>query len=152
MEELNRLITKAEGLAADKTMSAEASAAIATATAKAKEITTESAEADIQAATKNLIAAIETAEASIARYDLLTSLINSATSLTTEYMQTETLTTLQNSINAAMLIDGKSTNSEVETAIKNIETATEDAKSCISAYTALKNEIEKIREQVQNLE
>lgn len=143
MEELNRLITKAEGLAADKTMSAEASAAIATATAKAKEITTESAEADIQAATKNLIAAIETAEASIARYDLLTSLINSATSLTTEYMQTETLTTLQNSINAAMLIDGKSTNSEVETAIKNIETATEDAKSCISAYTALKNEIDK---------
>lgn len=70
LEELNRIVTEAETLQASM-MSAVAAQALENAITAAKGMTSESAEADIQSATRVLKAAMEQAQQSVAEYAVL---------------------------------------------------------------------------------
>jgi hypothetical protein len=140
IEEIQRIIADAEALQTSM-MSSTTAAKLQTAIDAAKQITTTSADAEIQTATKNLNAAIEAAKVSIAEVAELNAQIAEGEALLPNMMSTAVVTTLQSAIDAAKLISAASTDAEVQTALKNIKAAVEAAETNAKAYKALADKI-----------
>jgi len=140
IDELQRIIADAEALQTS-VMSSTAAAKLQTAIDAAKQITTTSADAEIQTATKNLNAAIEAAKVSIAEVAELNAQIAEGEALLPNMMSTTVVAVLQSAIDAAKLISATSTDAEVQTALKNIKDAVEAAETNAKAYKALADKI-----------
>ena len=138
--EVKRIIADAEALQSSA-MSSTAAATLQSAIDAAKQITTASADAEIQTATKNLNAAIEAAKVSIAEVTELNALVVEGESLQSNMMSATVATALQAAIDAAKLISSSSTDTEVKKALANIKTAVADANTNVEAYKTLASKI-----------
>lgn len=143
LAEVARLVADAEALQSSS-MSSTASAELQTAIDAAKALNETSTDEQIQTAMKNLKAATEHAQTSIAEMASIASLIAEGEPLLSSMMSSTASTSLQSAIDAAKLITTASTDTEVKTALTNIEKAVADAKTSVEEYKAVADKIAEV--------